>query len=212
MPESWFCPLTVTLIHWYCKKRTNIEHHNESYDESDHLQVHEQVIRPLFNASTEVYIYRGTAKERRYPWGDVIPGSEPIKLEDESILKPQKGKYIFDKTQECITGHEYLWNATVCKRGSIVFVLESNFDFSEIFKHCYEPGELRNPNTGQSSGAIRLCKKTREENAIAAVLSASNGIEYILIYAQGEVFEKISNLAYSLCKSHDEWLKEYYSQ
>jgi hypothetical protein len=201
--------LIVTLIHWFCKNRNDKK---DSYNESDHFQVHEQVIRPIFNASREVYIYRGTAKERRYPWGDIIPGSSPIKLEDESILKPQKGKYIFDKTQECITGHEYLWNAVCCKRGSIVFILENDFDFSEIFKHCYEPGDLENPNSGQSSVAIRLCKKIREENAIAVALSASNGIEHMLIYAQSEVFKKIRNLANALCKSHDEWLKEYYSQ
>jgi hypothetical protein len=200
---AYFCPLLLTLINYATIK---------DYKETDHLQPHERVIRPLFNASTEAYIYRGTAKPRRYPTGDIIPGSEPIELKDESILIPQKGKYIFDKTQECITGHEYLWNATACKRGSIVLVLANGFDFSEIFPHCYSPGELSNPNSGQSPGAIRLCKKMREEKVITAVLAASNGIEHMTIYASDEVFEKIRTLADSLCKSRDDRNKEPFSQ
>lgn len=203
MSEPSFCPLGIRLINWKTDK---------IYKESDHLQVHEQIIRPLFNVSTETYIYRGTAKERRYPWGDIIPGSEPVKLEDEVILKPKKGKYIFDKTQECITGHEYLWNAEACKRGSIVMVLENDFDFSEIFPYCYRPGISGTPNVGQSPSAVRLCNEMRKENIITATLLASNGIRYMKIYASDEAFERITSLAYSLCKGHDDWLNESFSQ
>ena len=206
MPETgitWFCPLSMRLMNWETEK---------NYKESDHLQAHEQVIRPLFNASTEAYVYRGTAQERRYPWGDVIPGSEPINLKNESILIPKKGKYLFDKTQECITGYEYLWNAICCRRGSIVMVLENDFDFSEVFKHCYTAGLLSNPNSGESPGAVKLCKKAREENAIAAILSASSGIKYMVIYAADDIFEKIEKLAESLCKSWDDRNKETVSQ
>jgi hypothetical protein len=201
---TYFCPLHLTLINWATER---------DYKETDHLQVHEQVIRPLFNASMETYVYRGTAKPRKYYTGDIIPGSEPLELENESILKPANGKYIFDKTKECITGHEYLWNVKRYKRGSIVMILKNNFDFSEIFKHCYNPGDLSNPNTGQSPGLVRLCKKIRrEKNAITAVLSASNGIQYMTIYASDEVIEKIKSLADSLCKSWDDRNKEPFSQ
>jgi hypothetical protein len=201
--RPWFCPLELTLINYTTER---------DYKETDHLQAHERVVRPLFNASTKAYIYRSTAKPRKYYTGDIIPGSGPLELKDESILKPEKGKYIFDKTQECITGHEYLWNATRHKRGSIVLVLENDFDFREIFPHCFAPGNLLNPNTGQSTGSVRLCKKIREENAIAAVFSASNGIQYMTIYASDEVIEKIRSLADSLCKSWNDRNKEPFSQ
>jgi hypothetical protein len=199
---AYFCPLGLTLINWITER---------DYKESDHLQVHEKVIRPLFNASTETYIYRGTAKPRKYYTGDIIPGSEPLELKDESILRPTKGKYIFDKTKECITGHEYLWNAKGGKRGSIVLVLGNGFDFSEIFPHCYNPVDLLTPNIANSKGAVKLCKKMREERIITAVLSAC-GIKELSIYAQADAFGKIGRLADSLCKSWDDRNKEPFSQ
>jgi hypothetical protein len=199
MPITPFCPLHLTLI--------NLET-NRIYKESDHLQVHEQIIRPLFNASTEVYIYKGTTRERMTSEGYI----KPIELKNKSILKPKNGKYIFDKTQECIIGHEYLWNVTGSIRGSIVFVLENNFDFSGVFKYCYTPCILSNPTTGQSQGAIRLCRKMIEENRVTALLSASNGIEKMDICAPTETFKKIKNLAYFLCKSWDDRNKEPFSQ
>jgi len=200
MSETWFCPLNLTLINLTTQR---------IYNHCNHLQAHEYVVRPLFIASTEAYIYRGTLKERVTSLGEIM---KPIELKDESILIPQKGKYIFDKTQECITGHEYLWNVDWCRRGSIVMVLENGFDFSEIFRHCYKPCIIKNPNSGQSSGAIRFCKQAREKNTIATVLSASNGIEWLTIYASDEVFEKIYSLAESLCKSREDWGNETLNQ
>jgi len=195
IPITPFCPLHLTLI--------NLET-DRIYQESDHLQVHEQIIRPLFNASTETYIYRGISEERRT--------LKPIELKNESILKPKKGKYIFDKTQECITGHECLWNATASIRGSIVFVFKEKFDFREIFKCCYTPCLLSNPTAGHTQGAIRFCKKMIEENAVIALLSASSGIEKMDICAPAEKFKKLYDLAESLCKSRDEWRNEPFNQ
>lgn len=201
MGTAPFCPLVITLFNYATSK---------IYKESDRLQAHEQVIRPLFNASTEVYVYRGMGKERRSPEGDII--WKAMELKEESILIPQNGKFLFDKTQECITGHEYLWNATWCVRGSIVFVLENDFDFSEIFKHCYTPCLYSNPTAGHNQGAVRFSQKKTEEGAVTALLTASNGIERMKICTPAEKFEEVFNLAESLCKNRDARLYEPFNQ
>ena len=60
--------------------------------------------------------------------------------------------------------------------------------------------------------AVNFCMKKREENAITAAFFAASGISYMEVYAPNETFEKIENLAESLCKSHRDWRKEPFSQ
>jgi hypothetical protein len=181
-------PLLLTLLNWKTSR---------TYKKYDPLQAHEQIIRPLFNASTEVYVYKGTTEELRSSTGEI---TKPIELEDESILIPKRGKYIFDKTKECITGHEYLWNATDGKRGSIVMVLTNGFDFTEVFTHCYEPCRIETPNVGQSPGAMRFCKEMCGKGIITSTLLAATGMQYLSIYAPNEILEELYRLSQSLCR------------
>jgi len=167
------------------------------YDENSVLPAHELVIRPLFEKSVEAFVYKGR-KDDFFSGGKM---NYPIKLEQEDILISDKGKFRFDRTKECITGHEYLWNATTWKRGSIVFVLEPNtVNFAEIFKNTYRPSFVENPNSGNVASATKKCKVEMEKGNIAIILSASNGMEWIYIYAKGELWEDIVLCARNNCK------------
>jgi len=157
------------------------------YEENDKLPAHELVIRPLLENSIDTFIYKGT-KEEFFLYGKK---QVPIQLANEDILISDKGKFKFNKAKECITGHEYLWNANCWKRGSIVFVLENNLDIlRELFKHTYNPNLTETPNMGNSVSAIKKCKEEMKKGNIAVCLSASNGIEFMQIYAgQGKINE-----------------------
>ncbi|PUA38050.1 hypothetical protein C8Z91_16750 [Paenibacillus elgii] len=157
---------------------------------------YENVIRPLFDASIQAFVYRGTSEEHEGAFGELV--GKPIDMKQEDILIPYKGKYRFDKTKECISGHEYIWHARSYKRGSIVLILPNDFDFSAVFTYCYSPSFDETPHMGQSPGAVKLCRETKD-NHIAVIFSASNGIENMGIYASDETINKIADLAESLC-------------
>ena len=54
--------------------------------------------------------------------------------ENSDILFPDKGKFRFDNFKECVEGHEYLWNVTGWKRGSIVIILKRDeVNFIDIY-------------------------------------------------------------------------------
>ena len=170
------------------------------YEENDKLPAHELVIRPLLENSIDTFIYNGT-KEEFFLCGKM---QVPIKLKQEDILISDKGKFKFNKTKECVTGHEYLWNATMWKRGSIVIVLENNLDmFREIFKHTYNPDLLATPNMGNSVSAIKKCKEEMEKGKIVVCLSASNGMEYMQIYVGQRKTNELLKIAEKNCQRVD---------
>ena len=178
MENKYFQPLQVDLM-------GKIRHH---YDENSVLPVHELVIRPLLENSSDAFIYKG-AKEEFFLCGKI---QVPIKLEHEEILIPDRGKFRFNKTKECIVGHEYLWNATMWKRGSIVIVINpGKVDFAEIFKNTYNCDFTETQNSGNTLSAIKMCRAEMENGNIAIIFSASNGIEWMRIYAKGEAWDNI---------------------
>ena len=180
-------PLVVNLT-------GNIRHH---YDEKSVLPAHEFVIRPLLEKSMEAFVYKGS-KDEFFLCGKM---QIPIALEQEDILIAEKGKFRFDNTKECILGHEYLWNATTWKRGSVVIIIENGkVDFSTIFKHTYRPSFTDNPNTGNNIAATKKCRMEAEKGNIAICLPASNGIEYMNVYAKADILDKIVDCARTNCQ------------
>jgi len=190
MTDNYFQPLDVNLT-------GEIRNH---YDEKSILPAHELVIRPLLEKSVEVFVYNGR-KDEFFLYGKM---NYPIKLEEIDILIKNKGKYKFDKTKECILGNEYLWNARTWKRGSIVFVLkDGQIDFSKLLKNTYRPGLSSTPNSGNNASAIKKCKEEAEKGNIAICLPASNGLEWMSIYAKGNLFRDIVEQAKNNCNEKD---------
>ena len=177
MRNDYFQPLMVSL--------TGALRH--FYDVKAKLPAHEFVLRPLIEASKQVYVYG-------------IKKNEYLYTVNSNILKSFKGKFIIDSTKECFDGHEELWNSTTWKRGSIVIIIEPNkIDLGKIFKNTYWPGIDATPNSGDSAAAIKLCKNEMKNGNLAFCLPASNGIEWMTIYANDKYFDKIHKLAKTNC-------------
>ena len=115
------------------------------------------------------------------------------------ILIKARGKYKLDTNKECIVGHEYLWNATTWKRGSIALILDKDFDFTEVFRNCYRPGLVATPNSGNSLSAIKKCKDESKRGNVGVCFPASNGIEWIQIYSNIEHRDYLYGLAFQNC-------------
>jgi hypothetical protein len=82
-------------------------------------------------------------------------------------------------------------------------VLEGDFDFKEIFRHCYRPGIAENPNTGNSPSATKKCKDEANKGNIGVCFPASNGIEWIQIYTDIDNRDRLWELAYEHCMEKD---------
>jgi len=187
MKNELFYPLSVRLIDPKVRRTLSVEER-----ETGVFPAHENVIRPLLKCATEAYIYQGR-KEPFFLYGKM---QVPIDLSQEEILTKEKGKYRFDLTRECISGHEYLWGAIAWKRGSIVVILQpGTLDFGNILRHTFDPGLIENPNTWNNPAAAKLCKTVMEHGNIACIFSASNGIENMFIYARGEAWEDVIEMS-----------------
>lgn len=180
---NYYLPLCVNLT------APEIRHH---YAEHEKMTLHDTVLRPLLNKSEIAYAFGLNTNSDLY-------------LSNESILIKDNRKFIIDKSQECFEGHEYFWNATSWKRGSIIMVFNEGYDFTSVFKFCYSPGVLASPSSGNSSGAVKKCKQVMSEGKIAICLSASNGVEWMSIYANEVLKEKIYQMAYENCMDRDRW-------
>lgn len=181
MTPDYFKPLSVNLL----------GQHKRDYTEESVVPAHSLVIKPLLEKSACAFVY-GLKKE-----------DELYQL-NADILISERGKFRLDTSKECVLGHEKLWNVTTWKRGSIIIGLKENdFDFSEIFKHTFRPSLLNNPNTGNTASATKRCKEERELGNIAICFPASNGIEWMTIYANDQTFEKIMQQAENHCQEKD---------
>ncbi len=159
----------------------------------DTLPAHENVIKPILRSALECIVYG--LKE------------DSILLQKyKSILIKHKGKHKLDLSQEVITGCEELWNSTNWARGSVVIITNPNtIDFTRIFPFCYRPGIIDNPNTGNTVSAVKLCKEKSQEGLICICFPASNGIEWMQIYADDEQLAQLYGLANELCLERDYW-------
>lgn len=181
MNEDFFKPLSVHLT----------REPGFHYAENSSLPAHSLVIKPLLEKSAAAYVY-GIKKD-----------DELFKL-NADILISERGKFRFDTSKECVQGHETLWNVTAWKRGSITILLKGDaFDFSDIFRHTYRPSFSLTPNMGNTVAATKRCKEERALGNIAICFPASNGIEWMTIYANDKAFEKVMQQAENNCQEKD---------
>ena len=164
------------------------------YEESETLPAHDLILRPLLTSAKECYVY-GLNK-----------GTE-LFHQCTDILSFTRNKYQLDLKKEVIRGYERLWNATGWQRGSILIFLElETLKKLNIFTSCYDPGILDNPNTGESNAAIRFCKDViSKERKVGLCFSASNGIEWMTVYANKDALKELYKFArvQSLSSSSD---------
>ena len=154
--------------------------------DNDHTSSHEQTIAPLLQNALAAYVYNGRKD------GSV---EHPLNLSEFSFLVRERGKFRLDLSRECVNGAEIFWNACSFRRGSVIILLEGEFDLAPILRRCAEISIDETPNMGNSPAATKLTKRAMSEGRIAVLFSASNGIEWMDIYAPEAVQAKILKLA-----------------
>ena len=183
-------------INYYMPIFINLIEDKWHYEEKNKLPAHDLVIKPLLENCMYSFVYG-------------LRNDGELYVNNKDILIKEKGRHKFDTTKECITGHEYLWNITGGKRGSIIIILENNLDiFDKILKHTFIPINsdipiIENPNTGNTISAIKICKEEMEKGNIGLCFTASNGLEDMYIYAGLETKNELLRMVNDNCKKID---------
>ena len=152
--------------------------------DDDHTSAHEQVIAPLLQNALAAYVYNGRKDSIVGAFGSV---EHPLNLSDFSFLVRERGKFRFDLARECVNGAEIFWNACSFRRGSVIILIEGEFDLAPILRRCAEISIDETPNMGNSPAATKLAKRAMNEGRIAVLFSAGDGIEWMDIYVSGAV-------------------------
>ena len=160
--------------------------------DDDHTSAHEQIIAPLLQNALAAYVYNGRKDSIVGAFGSV---EHPLNLSEISFLVRERGKFRLDLSRECVNGAEIFWNACSFRRGSVIILLEEEFDPAPILRRCAEISIDETPNMGNSPAATKLAKRAMSEGQMAVLFSASNGIEWMDIYAPEAVRDKILKLA-----------------
>ena len=119
---------------------------------------------------------------------------EPFVLVSFDFLVRERGKFRLDLSRECVNGAEIFWNASSFRRGSVIILLEGEFDPAPILRRCAEISIDETPNMGNSPAATKLAKRAMSEGRIAVLFSAGGGIEWMDIYVPGAGQDKILKL------------------
>lgn len=145
--DGYYFPLQLSLL-------THQERYSKEYKEDTPLPAMQKVIAPLLQNVLSAFAYRGR-KDSFFLYGQI---NYPLDLNNYPFLNMVRGRYVFDLTQDCITGYADFWNAWSFRRGSVIILLPHSFNFSEIFKQCCRPELLENPNTGNTVSATKNAK------------------------------------------------------
>lgn len=154
------------------------------YEENEVLPAHDLILRPLLSCATECYVY-GLKKDTE------------LFHRSADILSYTCNKHKLDVNKEVLKGYEQLWNSTGWQRGSILIFLEpEKLKELNIFTSCYDPSISENPNSGESAAAIKFCKSIiNKEKVVGLCFSASNGIEWMKVYADKHILKELYECA-----------------
>jgi hypothetical protein len=183
-------------MNYYKPILINLIENKYHYHEHDMLPAHDFVIKPLLEKCLYCNVYG-------------IKNESELYSTNQDILIKDKGKYTLDTTKECIKGHEYLWNATGGKRGSIIIILKEDIDiFDNILPHTFigidcDIPIIDNPNTGNTISAIRKCQEEMAKGNMGFCLTQNNGLEFMEIYIGQKSKDTIIEKVMQQCKRID---------
>ena len=103
--------------------------------EGDHTSAHDQIIAPLLQNALAAYVYNGRKDSIVGAFGSV---EHPLNLNEFSFLVRERGKFRLDLSRECVNGAEIFWNACSFRRGSVIILIEGEFDLVPILRRCAE--------------------------------------------------------------------------
>ena len=130
--------------------------------DDDHTSAHDRIIAPLLQNALTAYVYNGRKDSIVGAFGSV---EHPLNLSEFSFLVRERGKFRFDLSRECVNGAEIFWNACSFRRGSVIILLEGEFDLAPILRRCAEISIDETPNMGKQPCSYQACQARDERGA-----------------------------------------------
>ncbi len=150
---------------------------------------HPLVIEPLVEASIEICVHQKRAHEIEIP---IPPHSKA------------RSYLVLDQSVEQVRGWEAFWNSGAWKRGGITLkIVHEQVDWSKLFSWT-EYGGISSSTyqllKGTPSSAVSYANKNAKGDFAVACFSASNGIQWMDLWFDQEVAERMDLLAQESCR------------
>lgn len=173
-------PFIVSL--WFESTRSDYE--------ALRIPPHRLVIEPLVAVAQEITVFQSPQYSIDVP---IPPSTNEI-----------KGRYVLDLKQELVRGWERFWNVGVWRRGAVVIRLEHGAaNWAEVFNWTEYGGVWSSRNQirkGTPSSAINYCDANAVGSSMTVSLSASNGIQWMDVWADSKICEALDGLAQANCR------------
>lgn len=117
----------------------------------------------------------------------------------------KRGRYQLDQTQELVRGWERFWNAGRWRRGAITFRLNcESINWNDLFLWMEYGGVWASRNQikkGTPTSAISYCDSNAVNSTVVVSLSASNGIQWMDVWADASACVELNELAQATCRN-----------
>ena len=160
-------------------------------DTATRLPPHRLVIEPLVAQTHEMRIYG---------WEGTITLCDEVL----SLGNRKRGHIEVDLSREVVKGHERFWNTGFWKRGAIVLATTmADEGVGNVFHWCAGPdvwSSLYQIRKGTPLSAIRYAQSVAARGSIAFCFSASNGIEWMDVFADAVAIDRLFAIAQEKCR------------
>jgi hypothetical protein len=161
----------TTEVRSFCVRATPSQ---PPYETDASLPSHRLVLRPLLAAAVEARII-----------GRI--GDPEILALLSSIAERKRGYVELDVSKELVRGYERLWNTSSWGRGSIVVVCEpARLEPADVLHYCEGPWTWSSRYQmlkGTPRAAVAFAESAAVGGRYAFLFSASNGIEWMEVFA-----------------------------
>ncbi len=117
----------------------------------------------------------------------------------------KRGQYQLDQAQELVRGWEGFWNAGAWRRGAITLrINRESINWEDLFQWTEYGGVWSSRNQikkGTPTTAISYCDTNANAEIIVVSLSASNGIQWMDIWADISQCVELDELAQATCRN-----------
>jgi hypothetical protein len=162
------------------------------YDVDVPQPCHTAVLKPLLEIASECWFY-GIKPDSKLA-SAVLP-----------LAEKTRGKYRLKATPDLALSNPRLWNAHGWERGSIAIAAKlADSQLANVFAQTHRVGVTDNFRTGHSDAAIKYArKKTNDSDYVCFLLPASNGLEWMTIFASPSKILRLYELACRSCAVTD---------
>lgn len=179
----------------FCVQPTPME---PRYEPDDPLPSHRLVFDPLLRAAEHARII-GQGRDPLV--GPLLAG----------VSTRRRGYVELDLSQELVRGRERLWNTEAWGRGAIIIVCEpTRVDLAAILHYCDGPWIWTSRYQmlkGLPRAALRFADSVAAEGKLAFMLSASNGPEWMNVFAPEALLQAAYDTALERCRRFKRYIE-----